>query len=140
MGEPYNTNLAAEFHVLSALYRLGMQANLTLGNRKSVDIVVVRDAGDAVTIDVKGPAGDTGWPVENVKSGRANHFMVFVGFKNKIEDLKNLPEIYVVPSERLAEITYSSPNSKRKVVRASLMRKPEQAEFRDAWHLILENR
>ena len=39
----YNTNLAAEFHVLSMLHRLGADATLTLGNKKGVDIVVVRD-------------------------------------------------------------------------------------------------
>ena len=38
----YNTNLAAEFYVLSVLHRLGAEANLTLGNKKAVDIVVLR--------------------------------------------------------------------------------------------------
>ena len=53
MGK-YETNLASEFYVLSTLHRLGADASLTLGNKKSVDIVVVRKAGDAVTVDVKG--------------------------------------------------------------------------------------
>jgi hypothetical protein len=53
----YDTNLAAEFHALSVLYRLGAEATLTLGNKKSVDIVVVRSAGDTITVDVKGIAG-----------------------------------------------------------------------------------
>ena len=35
----YNTNLASEFYVLSMLHRLGSDASLTLGNKKSVDIV-----------------------------------------------------------------------------------------------------
>lgn len=35
----YDTNLAAEFYVLSCLHRLGGAANLTLGNKKAVDIV-----------------------------------------------------------------------------------------------------
>jgi hypothetical protein len=49
----YNTNLASEFYVLAALHRLGLDAVLTLGNKKSVDLAVVRDAGDSVTVDVK---------------------------------------------------------------------------------------
>ena len=53
----YNTNLAAEFYILSCLHRRGLTANLTLGNKKGVDIVVVREAGDAVTVEVKGVAG-----------------------------------------------------------------------------------
>jgi hypothetical protein len=46
----YHTNLAAEFYVLSCLHRLGLDAHLTLGNRKGVDIVVLRDTGEAVTV------------------------------------------------------------------------------------------
>ena len=41
----YNTNLASEFHVLSVLHRLGATANLTLGNKKGVEIFVGGEAG-----------------------------------------------------------------------------------------------
>ncbi len=41
MGEKsQNTNLASEYYVLSMLYRIGANAYLTLGNKKSVDIIV----------------------------------------------------------------------------------------------------
>ena len=50
MAETYNTNLAAEFYVLSVLHRLGAEANLALGNKKSVDIVVVRGARDTLPL------------------------------------------------------------------------------------------
>ncbi len=30
----HNTNLAAEFYILSMLYRLGINTHLTLGNKK----------------------------------------------------------------------------------------------------------
>ena len=66
MGEPYNTNLAAEFHILSLLHRLGADAALSLGNKKAVDITVVRAEGGAVTIDVKGVAGRYDWPADNI--------------------------------------------------------------------------
>ena len=33
-----------------------------------MDIVVVRSAGDAVTVDVKALAGKTGWPVDNTRN------------------------------------------------------------------------
>ena len=72
-----STNLASEFYILSVLHRLGLNAALTLANKKAVDIVIARDAGDAITIDVKGAAGKTGFFVSNVIS-RKNHFVVFV--------------------------------------------------------------
>lgn len=49
----YNTNLASEFHVLSMLHRLGLDAVLTLGNKKMVDVVVTNDEGDVITLNVK---------------------------------------------------------------------------------------
>jgi hypothetical protein len=100
----YNTNLASEFYVLSALHRLGLDAVLTLGNKKSVDLSVVRHAGDAVTVDVKGLAGKTGWPVDNATAATANHFLVFVCYCEKIEDVEVLPEVWVVPSTHLMTI------------------------------------
>src|SRR5438105_2037798 len=104
----YDTNLAAEFYVLSVLHRLGMSATITLGNKKSVDIVVARDAGDAVTIDVKGLAGATNWPVDNLEEGREKHYIIFVTFLGKISDPSFLPEVYVVPSEEVSNITYQN--------------------------------
>ncbi|MCI0428424.1 MAG: hypothetical protein L0Z46_10455 [Nitrospiraceae bacterium] len=38
----YDTNLAAEFYVLSTLHRLGADASLTLGHKKAVDIFVAQ--------------------------------------------------------------------------------------------------
>ena len=75
----YNTNLASEFFVLSILYRLGLDANLTLGNKKSVDISVVLGPGRAVTIDVKAVKGKMDWLMGNVPdTAKPNHFVVLV--------------------------------------------------------------
>lgn len=131
----YNTNLAAEFYVLSVLHRIGAEANLTLGNKKAVDIVVVRDAGNTVTIDVKGLAGKTCWPIDNFKE-KGKHFVVLVCFLDKIADPTVLPEVYVVPSEQVHTLRYVSPAG-RKVINLYKMRK-EGKVFRDAWNLIMQ--
>jgi hypothetical protein len=130
----YNTNLAAEFHVLSVLHRLGLTANLTLGNKKSVDIVVVRDRGRTLTIDVKGLAGMTSWPVDNIGDGEPNHFLVFVCYLGRISDTRIAPEVYVVPSRDVAHLIYVSPKGRR-VVPLGRMRK-QGAKYRDAWSQI----
>jgi hypothetical protein len=130
----YNTNLASEFYVLSALHRLGLDAVLTLGNKKSVDLAVVRDAGDSVTVDVKGLAGKTGWPVDNVKEAKVQHFVVFVCYCGKIEEVDVSPEVWVVPSTNLAPFIYHAPGGRKVVQRSKLLR--EAQEFRNAWHLI----
>jgi hypothetical protein len=130
----YNTNLAAEFYVLSVLHRLGMDANLTLGNKKSVDIVIVRTAGETYTIDVKGLAGKTCWPVDNVRAGKAGHFLVFVCFLAKIADPTVMPEVYVVPSAELEPLIYQSPSGRRTVELSRIRR--TGAKYRDAWSLL----
>jgi hypothetical protein len=130
----YNTNLAAEFHVLSCLHRLGLTANLTLGNKKSVDIVVVLDQGKAITVDVKGLAGTTSWPVDKVGEGTPAHFIVLVGYAGKIADPRSAPEVYIVPSQQLADVTYVSPKGRR-VVQLGRMRRTGM-RYRDAWHLL----
>jgi len=130
----YNTNLAAEFYVLSALHRLGMDAMLTLGNKKSVDIVVVREEGDAVTIDVKGVADKNPWPVDNVRESQDRHFLVFVCFVGKIAAVDMSPEVWVVPSTRLAPLVYHAPGGRRVVQYHQLRR--EGVEFLGAWRLL----
>jgi hypothetical protein len=127
----YNTNLAAEFHVLSVLHRLGVNATLTLGNKKSVDIAVIKAAGAALTIDVKGLAGRTSWPVDNVKTVKEGHFLVFVCFSGRISHPTFPPEVWVVPSASLDPFVYNSPKGRRVVPRSTLRAKA--GEFRDAW-------
>ena len=132
----YNTNLASEFYVLSMLHRLGIQATLTLGNRKAVDIVVVRDGGDVITIDVKGLAGITEWPIDNVETEnpKQNHFLVFVSFLNRIADPGIVPEVYVIPATSIPPLVYTI-KSGRKFIGLRRLRK-EAPEFKHAWSLL----
>jgi len=97
--QKYNTNLAAEFHVLSTLHRLGYDAALTLGNKKAVDIFVFKPDGKTITIDVKGVAKKYDWPADNLKvDGKRNHYIVLVCFNGKIEDPNEVPSVWVVPT------------------------------------------
>ena len=132
----YNTNLAAEFYVLSVLHRLGMSATLTLGNKKSVDIVVARDVDDLITIDVKGLAGTTNWPIDNLRAGKNKHFIVFVTFKGRIGDPSILPECFIVPSVEVAGDTiYENPARNRRVIPLRHARRDWQ-RFKENWELL----
>jgi hypothetical protein len=48
-AEKFNTHLASEFYVLSALHRLGAEANLTLANKKDSQAVCTATVRAAVT-------------------------------------------------------------------------------------------
>jgi hypothetical protein len=130
----YNTNLAAEYYVLSVLYRLGLDAYLTLGSKKAIDIVI--DFGDHVcTIDVKGIAGTTLWPMDNFSGEKPNHFVVLVTFLNKIKDVATTPECYVVPSSAVGKLLYRNPKKTRQGIQRSTIRNVGK-EFHNAWPLI----
>lgn len=131
----YNTNLAAEFHVLSVLHRLGLSASLTLGNRKSVDIVVER-RGKLLTVDVKGMASRTNWPLDNFKPDReTNHYIALVTFNNRIGDPSVPPSVFLVPAKDIAKFFYHNPKGNRQTVRYSTMRDKGQ-QFLEAWKQI----
>jgi hypothetical protein len=105
----YSTNLASEFYVLSALHRLGFDANLTLGNKKGVDIVVACGPGRAFTVDVKAVAGKNDWLVG--KLGMAedkHHFVVLVSFEGQFDKPGQSPKVWVYALEDLVPFIRSS--------------------------------
>lgn len=130
----YNTNLASEFYVLSMLHRLGADANLTLGNKKSVDIAVVRGAGESITVNVKGLAGKTSWPVDNIREANPRHLIVFVCFLGKIREPQVAPEVWTIPSDKLEPLIYHYPRGRRDVQLSTL--RAEAERFKDAWSLV----
>lgn len=133
----YNTNLAAEFYVLSVLHRLGLSASITLGNRKAVDIVV-ESRGRLLTIDVKGMASRTNWPMDNfrIKQGKgANHFVALLTFNNKIQDPAVTPSVFLVPAAKIPDFFYINPKGTRRVIQYGRMRDYGK-QFLDAWEQL----
>ena len=67
-----------------------LTANLTLGNKKGVDIVVVRESGVAVTVEVKGVAKKYEWPAKNLVTHKPRiderRFVALVSFEGRIEE------------------------------------------------------
>jgi len=119
----YNTNLAAEYYALSVLYRKGAEAYLTVGNKKAVDIVVRAKDGRALSLDVKGLAGTTCWPIDNLKPA-PNHYVLLVSYLNDIGNEHRVPEVYIVPSQNIERehLDYRNPKRNRHVVQLARMR------------------
>lgn len=132
----YNTNLASEFYALSVLYRLGCDAHLTLGNKKAVDIVVVRGPGDAVTLDVKAVVGKTDWLAGSPEAvARPRHFVPLMTYDGGFARISTVPRAWVLPHDvylRLVKAA-ASPSKMRYLSRKQVT---GLTEYRDAWHLI----
>lgn len=134
MAESYNTNLAAEFYVMSALHRLGADVALSLGNKKAVDVTVIRGEGEAVTVDVKGLAGPFDWPADNVRvPDHDRHYLVLLSFEGRIVELDQVPSVWVIPARELAP--FLRKYQTRTVISRAAIRS-EGARFKDAWPLL----
>lgn len=130
----YNTNLASEFYVLSMLHRLGADAALTLGNKKGVDIMVARAAGEAVTVEVKGSAQGYDWPAGNIQSPNpGRHFVALVSFEGRIADATFAPRCWVVPLPEL-EPYLRQYKTRLNVSRSAMLK--EGQRFENAWAAI----
>ena len=101
-GRTKHLELAAKFYVLSVLHRLGAEANLTFAQPDNVDITVVRQSGEAFTIDVKTLMGTSQWNVEQFNA-RKHHFVVFIRYACPSNDPELVPSVYIWSSERLKE-------------------------------------
>jgi hypothetical protein len=125
----YVSGIASEYLVLSMLYRLGLEAYMTLGSKKNIDIRVVARTGRALTVDVKSVQGYSSLVVNNVRS-RRHHFVVFVIYNNHFHDIGVNPDIFVVPSTLIPKLRSEYATQKR-------MMKGKIAPFRNRWDFIL---
>jgi len=125
----YNTGIASEYYILAQLYRLGYEAYVSLGNKKSIDIRIVKDE-KTITLDVKAVQGYSSLIVNNL-TYKASHFVAFVIYNNKFEDLKFVPEVYIMSSLDVKTIEKSFKDQKR-------VFKGELQPFKDNWKCLFE--
>ena len=139
MSKVYQTAMAAEFFVMSALYRLGLDASLTLGNRKRVDILVERPGKPPITIDVKGLRDRTEWLLGGwERMDDDSHFLIFVSFESGFGDLGKTPTCFVVPQSRVAQFAKEFRSGKSTFYGVAYGR-IRDSEYLNAWHLIKES-
>ena len=130
----YDTNLASEFHVLSTLYRLGLDANLSLGNKKSVDITIVRGPADVVTVDVKAVAKPMDWPVgTKAVANPDRHFLVLLCYNGTFDNPQTSPDVWVVPYADLERADLIKPYRGGMCVVSRAALKATGARYKDRW-------
>jgi hypothetical protein len=120
--------MAAEFYILSQLLRMGLEAYLSQGNKKSIDIRVVHGPDKAISIDVKAVRSYSSLVVNNVTAA-PHHYIAFVIYNNKFEDLSVAPEVFIVPSVDVPAITRKF-GEERRVMKGSL------AIYKNNWQAL----
>jgi hypothetical protein len=94
------TGMAGEFAVMSQLYRIGLQPALTLGNAKSVDILLQTPSGTNISVEVKTSKGGGKFALGkwDTEIDRSNQVFVLVYYKS-FDDLGEPPVFYIMPGE-----------------------------------------
>ena len=62
----YNTGIAAEYFILSQLYRQEVEAYISHGNKKAIDIRIIKRDQTSISVDVKSVRGYSSFVVNNV--------------------------------------------------------------------------
>lgn len=101
-----------------------------MGNKKKVDIRVIRENGSTISIDVKSVRAYSSLFVNNVKY-KPNHFMIFMIYNNKFDDLSTEPDIFIVPSIQLPYLIETFGVEKR-------VMKGKIEKYKDQWYHILD--
>jgi hypothetical protein len=107
---------------------MGLDAYLSQGNKKSIDIRVVHSSQKAISIDVKAVRAYSSLVVNNVVAA-PDHFIVFVIYNNKFEDIAVMPDVFIVPSNEVAAITDHFRQEKR-------VMKGKLAKYKDNWLVL----
>ena len=129
----FNTGMASEYLILSLLYRKGVEAYLSQGNKKSIDIRIIKSDGTSISVDVKSVRGYSSLVVNNVQAIE-NHYIVFVIYNGKFEQVYELPNFYIVPSKDLFDMELISLfKSEKRVMKNKL------EDYKDKWEYIIEN-
>ena len=121
----FNTGIASEYLILSKLYRLELEAYVSQGNKKSIDIRVITDEGEPISIDVKSVRGYSSLVVNNVIDAK-NHYLVFVIYNNKFSEIDIVPDIYILPSSKIKNLK-SSFGKEDRVMKGALQ------AYKDKW-------
>jgi len=84
------------------LHRYGADAYLSLGNKKAIDIIVLKN-NSYFTIDVKGLSKENAFILGKYESkiNDKKHYYAFVLLKSKENDVPDLPDVYIVPAKDL---------------------------------------
>lgn len=131
----HQSGMAGEFFVMEALFRLGHEPALTLGNAKTIDILVQNESGETLKISVKTVRGGGKWGVgtEDLSKNK-KLFFIFLHYKN-FDDVTTRPDVFIVPARDVQKIKEDWFNSFA-VYFSNSERRERLEKYRDAWNLL----
>ena len=129
------TGMAGEFFVMEKLFRLGHEPALTLGNAKSIDVLLRKSDGTLREISVKAIRGGGKWGVSSGDESRAtSRVYAFLHYRD-FDDPKSDVEVFIIPARDVQRL--KEPWFKGQALYCSNKAARDRLEkYRDAWHHI----
>jgi hypothetical protein len=128
--------MAGEFFVMERLFRLGHEAALTLGNAKSIDVIVKSRTGNLVTVSVKAVRGGGKWPVDKRDLSAENALVFVFLLYPKFENVMTDPDVWIMRASDV-ELRKRDWFKKSAIYYSHRTQAPDDLDkFRNAWHLI----
>lgn len=131
------TGMAGEFFVMERLFRLGYEPALTLGNAKSIDILVYKpDDGKMKRISVKAVRSGSGkWGIGKEDfSGAKDLVFVFLRYRD-FDDPASNPDVWVIPAPD-ADLLKQNWLGGTSAIYSGKKNMLDLEVFKSAWHLI----
>lgn len=127
------TAMAGEYCVMEKLFRLGHVAALTLGNAKSIDLLVSSATNKSYKVSVKAGQQKGKWGIGKTEyEDDPTLIFVFLLYKN-FSDIDTIPDAWVIPAPIVNKLkkawiggTYAIYNDKE--------HQTNIAPYKDAWH------
>ena len=132
----YDTNLAAEFYVLSCLHRLGVTANLTARQQERCARGRGAQSGRRGHGRGQGSRWKYEWPINNLTSlNPERHFVVLVSHEDLIGDpAMPAPRIEVLPFPDIEPFRRTYKGNMTTLSRSAVLR--TGSRYENAWNLI----
>ncbi len=131
------TGMAGEFFVMEKLFRLGVQASLTLGNAKAIDILAVSEENQFLKVEVKSNRGGGKWGIGTHDYSEEDR-MVFVFLRyNSFKAVEIPPEIWVMKAREVDRLKKPWLNGNYAIYLYKNDR-DIMDQYRDNWDTILE--
>lgn len=131
----HDSAMAGEFFVMEALYRLGHQPALTLGNAKSIDILVRTRKGRLIEVSVKTVRGGGKWGVGDEELRERNELLFVLLRYADFTNVAAPPDVFIIPAKEVARIREPWLESQA-VYFSNAERRGRLERFQNAWHLF----
>ena len=131
------TAMAGEFFVMERLYRLGHDPALTLGQAKSIDILVKSANDRLVTVSVKAVRGGGKWGIGKANLAKENDLVFVFLLYRKFADVSTDPDVYVIPACDVEKRKRGWLEGNYAIYHSHRLNRPEDLEkYKDAWEHI----